>query len=153
MNHARRVDIAFAVGIHAADDPFGADDRSPLPDLVDADQLDIVDAHRLEDTIGSLQPFPALGRAGDAEPAGHVHPDALAGFPLDLGQEVDRIGLEGGDVRVGVQGMEAAGGVPARPRGQDLAFEKSHIRPSELGEMIGDRCADDATADDDRAII
>ncbi len=38
--------------------------------------------------------------------------------------------------------------VPCRARGDPLAFQKHHIRPTQFGEVIGNRTADHAAADD-----
>ena len=84
MHGAGRVEIALAVGPHGTEDAVRRHDRATLPGLFRRDQLAIVDADRLEDAVGRLQPFPAFGRPGKGQASGHVHADVLSRFLLDL---------------------------------------------------------------------
>ena len=43
------------------------------------------------------------------------------------------------------------GGVPGGARGQPVALEQHDVLPAHVGQVIGDRAADDAAADDDDA--
>ena len=45
------------------------------------------------------------------------------------------------------------GGMPGGAGGEPLAFEQDDVGPSELGEVIGHRAADDAAADDDHPCL
>ena len=45
--------------------------------------------------------------------------------------------------------VHAASGVPRRTGAQLLPFDEHHVRPAGLGEVVEDRGADDAAADDD----
>ncbi len=60
-----------------------------------------------------LQPIEPLGGIGKLQPAGQMQSAGLTGDRLDVLIEIDRIGLQLGDVRIGVQRVEAAGRVPA----------------------------------------
>ena len=133
--------------------PVDVDDRAAGLDLLRRHQADVVDADRLEAAIGRLQPLPALRRRGDMDAAGHVHADRLARFGFDLLQEVDRVGLQDRHVGVGVEGVEAAGGVPGRTRGQDRALDQRDVAPAEFRKMVKNRGADDAAANDDDPIV
>ena len=85
--------------------------------------------------------------------AGHVHADRLSGFRLDLLQKVDRVGLQERHVRIGVESMKAAGGVPGRTSGQYGALHQRHVAPSVFRQVIEHRSADDAPADNNHAIV
>ena len=141
------VDIALPVGPQAADHTVDIHDRAAFPDLRRRHQVAILDADGLEDPIGALQPFPARRGGGDRDAAGHVQADIVAGFRSDLAQQVDGIGLERGHVRIGVERMDAAGGVPGRSGGQHRALDQRDVGPAELRQMIEHRGADHAAPD------
>ena len=85
--------------------------------------------------------------------AGHVHADRLARFGFDVLQEVDRVGLEERHVGVGVEGVEAAGGVPGRAGGQDeRSTSATSVQPI-FRQMVKNRGPDDASANDNDAIM
>ena len=72
---------------------------------------------------------------------------------LDLGEEVDRVGLERGHVGIGVEGMHAARRMPGGACGQDVPLDQRHVLPAEFGKVIEHGGADDAATDDDGAIV
>ena len=74
-------------------------------------------------------------------------------FGFDLFQKVDRVGLEERHVRIGVESMKAAGGVPGRARGQNGALDQRHVAPSKFRQMVKNRGPDDAPANDNGAIV
>ena len=78
LDGAGGVDVTFAVGPHGAKDTISRHDRTALLRLLGRDQLAVVDADRLEDTIVGLEPFPAFWRASKGEAAGHMEVDVLA---------------------------------------------------------------------------
>ena len=135
-DRACRVDVALAVGPHAAEHALDIDDGAAGLDFLRRHQPNVLDADRLEAAIRRLQPFPALRRGSHVNAAGHVHADRLAGFGLHLLQEVDRIGLEERHVGIGVERVEIAGGVPGRARGQDRALDQRDVAPAELRQMV-----------------
>ena len=103
--------------------------------------------------VGRLQPLPAIGRAGDVDAAGHVQADRLAALLLELLVEVDRIGLQGRDVGVGVERVEAA-----RPRARSSPRSARCARSAPRRSSRawpGDRArgADHAAADDHDPIV
>ena len=147
------VDIALAVGPHAPEHALDVDDRAAGLDFLRRHQANILDADRLEAAIGRLKPLPALRRRSDMNAAGHVHADRLARFGFDFLQEVDRIGLQDRHVGIGVESVEAAGGVPRRAGGQDRAFHQRHVAPAVFRQMVKNRGPDDASADNNDAIM
>jgi hypothetical protein len=46
---------------------------------------------------------------------------------------------------------DQTGGMPGRAAGEAALFEQHDIRPTELGQVIGNRAADNAAADNDDA--
>ena len=73
---------------------------------------------------------------------------ALPGFALELFVELHRVVLQPGDIVVVMQAVDAGCRVPGRARGQFVAFEQHDVGPAELGQVIQDRRADQAAADD-----
>src|ERR1700678_399837 len=100
-----------------------------------------------------LQPFPPRRRRRQTVAAGHVHADALAALLLDPVVEIDRVGLERGDVRVIVHRMEAGRGVPGRARREFRPLDQQNVRPAPMREVVQHARADDAAADDDDPIM
>ena len=66
---------------------------------------------------------------------------------LDLLVQVDRVLLQLGDVRVAVDRVHAAGGVPGGARREFRAFDQQDVLPAGLGEVIQHARADDAATD------
>ena len=147
------VDIAFAVGPHASEHPLHIDDGAAGLDFLRRHQADVINPDGLETAVRRLQPLPALRGRSDMNAAGHMHPDGLAGFALDLLQKVDRIGLEQRHIRVGVESMKTAGGVPGRASGQNGALHQRDVGPTQFCQMVKNRSTDDASADDNDAIV
>jgi hypothetical protein len=54
-------------------------------------------------------------------------------------------------VRRRTQLRDQASGVPCGAGGQLFSLQEDHVFPPQLGEVVRDRAADDATADDDHA--
>ena len=88
-------------------------------------------------------------RHGDRADLPHAGGDT--GLGLELHVEVGRIFGEPRHVLRGAQLADQPGRMPCRARGQLLALEQHDVGPAELGQMIGDRAAGDAAADDDGA--
>ena len=61
----------------------------------------------------SLEYFPMIPSDYPFRAPGHMQTDVVAAFLLDLGQQINRVGLKRRHVRVGVERMNASGGVPA----------------------------------------
>ena len=66
---------------------------------------------------------------------------------LELLVEVDGVLLQLGDVRIAVDGVHAAGGVPGRAAGELAALDQQHVLPAGLGQVIEDADAHHAAAD------
>ena len=88
-------------------------------------------------------------RDGDRADLPHAGGDAGLGLELDV--EIGGIFGEPRHVLRGAQLADQPGGVPGRAGGELLALEQHDVGPAELGQMIGDRAAGNAAADDDRA--
>ena len=99
--------------------------------------------------LGHPQPVhPDLG-VGQHQAARQVDRAVLAGDPLDLLVQLDRVLLEPGDVRVAVERVHPAGRVP-RGAGRQLApLEEHDVGPAGLRQVVQDAGADDAATDDD----
>jgi hypothetical protein len=147
------IEVSLIRVVEAADHVRQVGDRVEVADLVRCQQSGLLHAHGLEDRPGGFQPLPALRLRGDADPAGHVHADGLAALRLDLLVELDRVGLQGGDVRIRVQRVEAGGRVPGGAGGQLGALDQRDVGPAELGEVVEHAGTDHAAADDHRAIL
>ncbi len=149
-----RIGHRRAVGVEVALDrvPQGADEVALVDQRQQRLRLGGGDDLRLHAEIAAarmrhLQPVEPLGRIGELQPAGEVQPAALAGDRLDLLIEPDRVGLQLGDVRVGVEGVKAAGRVPGGARCKLAPLDQHHVFPAGLGEMVENRAADDAATD------
>ena len=79
------------------------------------------------------------------------HAGADAGLGLQLDVEVGRIFRQPRHVLRAAQLADQAGRMPGGAAGQLLALEQHDVGPAELGQVIGDRTAGDAAADDDGA--
>jgi len=77
----------------------------------------------------------------------------LTGFFLKRGQHINRISLERRDVRVRIEGVNATCRVPGGTGRQNAAFKYCNICPAIFCEMIGDRSADNASADDCNSVL
>ena len=114
--------------------------------LLDRDQLELhpqVAATRL----GHLQPVKARAGSRQHDAAGQVHAAGLAGEALELLVQVDRVLLQLGDIRIAVDGVHAAGGVPGGAAGELPTLEQQYILPAGLGEVIQDADAHHAAPD------
>ena len=74
-----------------------------------------------------------------------------ARFSLNALVEIGRVHGDALQRRARPALAQQPGGVPGGARCQLLAFEQHHVLPAELGEMVGDRAASHAAADDDGA--
>src|SRR5580765_302102 len=68
---------------------------------------------------------------------------------LDLAVQVDRVLLQPRDVRLAVEGVHAAGGMPGRAGGELTLLQQQHVAPADLGEVVEHAGADNAATDDD----
>jgi hypothetical protein len=92
------------------------------------------------------------GRAvGDAEAAHLAKAGGLSRFSFQLRKYGHGVLAEFCVAFVGAHGADESRGVPAGPAGELFSLQQNHIVPAELGEVVGDAGAGDATADNDRA--
>ena len=84
MNRAGGIQIAFPVSPHTAQQPIGRHNRIQLCRFFRGDQMAIINADRLKDAVGRLQPFPPVRRARHGQPASHMQADILAAFFFNL---------------------------------------------------------------------
>jgi len=85
----------------------------------------------------------------DIDAAGEVHADVLPADFLDFPVNGDAVGLQPGDVWVGIHGVESARGVPGGSCRELFAFNQYDIRPAQLGQVIQQCGTHDATANHD----
>ena len=78
-----------------------------------------------------------------------AHAGGDAGFFLQPDIEFGGVFREARQVLAGPQLADQARGVPGRAAGQLPALQQDDVFPAYLGEMIGDRAARDAAADND----
>ena len=67
---------------------------------------------------------------------------------LEFAIEADGVALQGRDVGIGVQRVEAARRMPRRARCQVRALDEHDIGPAELRQVVEDTASDNAAADD-----
>ena len=81
-----------------------------------------------------------------------LKPGRLPGLGLEPGVEVARVLAHLGRGLGGrAEGDHQPGRVPGGARGEPVALEQHHVLPAHVGQVVGDRAADDAAADDDDA--
>ena len=132
QNRTGGVDIAFTVGPQPAKDAICRQYRTHLTGFFRGHKPDILDADALIDAVGRLQPFPAIRRTGQRQASGHMHANRLAAFLFNFAEKVNRVGLQRRNVRIGIQRMDTARRMPARPSRQDRPFDQRDIRPTHL---------------------
>ena len=91
---------------------------------------------------------PDLG-VGEHQATGQVDRAVLAGDPLDLLVQLDRVLLEPRDVGIAVERVHPAGRVPGAAGGELATLEQHHVGPAGLREVIEDARPDHAPTDDD----
>jgi len=148
VGRAGRVHMAVIGVPERAHEMPGVEQRHVPVRLLGGDDLGI-EPQIAPARMGQLQPFHALRRAGQQVAARHMQPCRLARCGLDLRVEVDGVFLELRDMRVAVDGVHAARGVPARPGGELVALDQHDILPAAFREVVQHRSADHPAADND----
>ena len=102
---------------------------------------------------GRLPPelFEAVVRQGDAERPFAAIAGGKAGLRFQAGVEIAGILGEQRHVERRAQMRQQACGMPGGAAGQAFALQQDNVAPAKLAKMIGDRTADNTTADDDDA--
>ncbi len=70
-----------------------------------------------------------------------------------ISEQIDRVRLEGSDVGVGIEGMDAAGGMPARPRCEDAPLDDGYVAPTQFRQVVENAGADHSTADHHYSVL
>ena len=153
MHRSRGIDITLAVAPEPAEDTADIHDGTFVLDVLRRHQVAVFDTDSLENPVGRLQPFPSRRCGGDRDAARHTETDILAGLGLNLGQEIDGIGLKSSHIRVGVKRVHPAGRMPGRTGRQHGALQQADIRPAKLGQVVEHGTADHTTADYDNLIL
>ena len=145
---ARRIDVPFDRVVQRADEVLRVEQREDVLGFLGRDELEVhaqVPAARLR----HAQEVHADLGVGEHQPAGQVDRAVLAGDALDLLVQLDRVLLEPRDVRVAVERVHPARGVP-RAAGRQLATLDEHdVGPAGLRQVVQDARADHAPTDDD----
>ncbi len=148
MGDPGRIDVALERVVHGSDEVLLVEVGHQLLGLGHRDHLG-VDPEVAAAGVGVAEPVHALLGIGQLDTAGQVDAAVPTADPLDLLVELDGVLLEGGHVRVAVEGVHSPGGVPGRPGGQLLALDQDHIGPTVLGQVVQHAGADHPSADDD----
>jgi hypothetical protein len=86
---------------------------------------------------------------GDAQRSDLLPADLVVALRGQAVVELDRVLHQAGQVLLGAELPHQAGGVPGRALGDLSLLQQQHVRLAPLGQVIGDRAADGAAADDD----
>ena len=146
MGRAGGVEVAVEGIVERAQETLGVDDRRELGDLLGADDLGF-QAHVAMLRALAFQVIQALLRGRDGHAAGVMQAAGLAADLFQLLVELDGVALQRRHVGVGIEGVEAAGRVPGRARGQLGTLDQHHVLPAELGQVIEHAAPDHAAAD------
>ena len=133
-----RVEVAFVGVEQRAVDPDGVDDRHHLCGLLGRDDVRVVVTLRAEPCELLLQPLPTFLATGELEAAGHLEADVDAALFLDRRVHRDRVELERRDPRVGIDRVEATGGVPRGARGELFPLEQECVGLAAERKVIED---------------
>ena len=140
--------IAVAWDMNTADDIIDIDDMGQFFDF-----LWCYDMHGQVKYLGhgcaALQLFKAFGIGGHRNRTALAIARCLAGFRLKPTIKLAGIFCELGHVDAGPQLPDQPRRMPCRPAGQLLAFQQDHVVPTDLGQVICNRTADDTATDDD----
>ena len=144
-----RVDPAVAGHVEAGEQVVGLGERELLGDLARGDLVDLKALGALEGGDPAiLVQAPRVG--GGLDEADRLETGGQAGLRLESGVEVAAVEADRGrGVRRRTEAGHQAGRVPGGAGREPVAFEDDDIGPPQMGQVIGDRRADDASADDD----
>ena len=140
----RRVQVAVAGQVGGAAHAVGAHQREQLLGLLGGDQLQR-QAERLRPGHLAQDLLLALGRACQADAAA-LHPAAV-----ERAVQLDRVHHHARQRHARAKLADQPGGVEGRAARQLVAVEQHDVALPQLGEVVGDRRAADATADDHHA--
>src|SRR5579862_4279044 len=152
LRHAVRIDVSLDGIEQRADEVALVHEGEEPCRLIDRDDLE-VHAEIAAACLRHPQPVETVAGAREHETTRDVHSARLAGDLLELLVEVDGVLLQLGDVRVAVDRVHAAGGVPGRAAGELAALDQQHVLPAGLGQVIEHAGADHTAADHDHPCV
>ena len=145
MRHAGRIEVAVNHGADRADEFVRVEQRHQFAGFARRDFLELdAEIAALGDKVA--QPVHPGRRGGQHDAAGQMHAGRLAGKLLDLLVEADRVFLQLGDVRIAIDRVHAAGGMPCRAGCQLVALQQHHIAPTVPRKMEQHGAADHTAA-------
>ncbi len=142
VGRAVGVEVAVERVPECADDAVGVDQPVGHLGHLGRRQDGGVEAHVAVLRAFGLEHVEPLGSVGEGDAADVVEAAGLAGQRLQFLVEADRVAL---------QRVETARRVPRRSARQFRPLDEHHVRPTELGQVVENGAADDATPDDDDA--
>ena len=134
--------------MHGTDHIRHVEMRIHLLDFAGRD-LAYVDVERASERRLPIDLMLAFFGQRDGYGADLAHAGADAGFFLEPDVEVGGVFRQPRHVLRGAQLADQTSGVPGSARGQLLPFQKHDVGPAELSQVVGDRAAGHAAADDD----
>ena len=146
--HVDGVHPPVAGYVEAGQQVVGAGQREEVRHLLRGDLLHL-HAHVAVERGDAAVLLEAIGCGGQLDEAHRLEPGGLAGLGLETAVQVAcvathrRAGLAGA-----AEGDHQPGGVPGGARGELVALHQHHVVPAEMGQVVGDRRADDTAADD-----
>ncbi len=143
-----RVHAAVAGDVEAGEQVVGARPREQVGHLPRRDLVDLQPLEPLEGGDPAVLLEPGLvGRRLDQPD--RLEAGGLTGLLLEAGVEVAGVEPDRGrGLRGGAEAGHQAGGVPGGAGGEPVALEEDDVGPARVREVVGDRAADDASADD-----
>jgi hypothetical protein len=146
-----RVDPPIAGHIEAREQVVGLGQRELLGDLARADLVDLQALSALE--RGDPAVFVQSARVGGGlDEPDRLEPGGQAGLGLQPGVEIAAVEPDRRrGVRRRAETRHQPGRVPGRAGGEPVALQDDDVGPAQVGQVVGDRRADDSPADDDDA--
>ena len=142
------VDVAVARDEGRADHAVGGNMGEEVLRLLRRDRVGLeAEAPRQSERALDFAP-PGLG-GGQPERADLFPVDLLTGFRRQGVEERDAVAHQPGQIALAAQLADQSGGVPGGAVGQLGLLQQQHVARAGLGQVVGDRAADRAAADDD----
>ena len=146
VGHTGRVHMALVGVDERSHEVLGIDQRHQFGRLGHRHDLRL-HAQVSAPGVGHLEPVEPLGGIGQHHTARHVDAAVLAGDPLDLSVQMQRVALEPGHIGIAVEGVHAARAVPGGAGGQLGSLHQHHIGPARRGEVVEHTGAHHSPAD------
>ena len=146
MGNPVGIDMTLVSHVDAAFQISYINDRAKPANFSRADEFRF-DPHEPVPGCFVLQKIPPGIGSGQIDTAGQVYAYRLTGDFFDFVIQVDGVLLQTRNIRVPVECMESASGMPGGPCGQFLALQQDHVRPAQPGKVVQDTATDHAAAD------